>query len=85
MKIKIPITDQFLWDLYEFLKPVANVADILFIPRTPYQLQYRLFNERSKIFRKYKERMNDKKFSKLIYRLKKIIILKQKNFKVKNL
>lgn len=77
--MKIPITDQFLWDVYELLKPAINVADIIFTPRTAYQLNYRL-SERGKIFAMYKENMNTRDFSKLIY------YLKRKNYiKVKNL
>ena len=81
--MKITITDQFLWDLYKFLKPVVNVADVLFTPRTVYKLRYRVFDERSKIFRKYKEEMNNQNFSKLIYYLKKNNYIKAKNIEGK--
>ncbi len=81
--MKITITDQFLWDLYKFLKPTVNVADVLFTPSTVYNLRYRIFNERGKIFRKYKEQLNSQKFSKLIYYLKRNNYIKVKNLEGK--
>ncbi len=78
--MKTRISDQLLWDLYEFLKPTINVADVLFTPQTTYQLRNRIFTERGKMYSRYKERINKQNFSKLIY------YLKRKNYiTVKNL
>jgi len=69
--MKIPITDQFLLDLYDFLQPVKNAADFLFTPRTAYQLSYRIFNERSHLYRAYQNRLSRRRFGQFLYRLKK--------------
>ena len=75
------ITDTFLIDLYDFLQPAVNAADILFTPRTAYQLRYRIFSEKSKIFRKYKKGMDRRKFTKLISYLKKNNYIQVTNLK----
>ncbi len=81
--MKIPITDQFLIDLYDFLQPSKNTADILFTPRTVYRLRYEIFNERSAIFRKYQNELNRRKFTKLVSYLKKRNYIKIKNLQGK--
>jgi len=81
--MKIPITDQFLIDFYDFLQPSINIADILFTPRTIHLLRYEIFNERSAIFRKYQNELNRRKFTKLISYLKKRNYIKVKNLQGK--
>ena len=81
--MKTNVSDQLLWDLYEFLKPTINVADVLFTPRTAYQLKHQVFSEQSRIFSKYKKKMNSQNFSKLIYYLKKKNYIKVKNLEGK--
>lgn len=81
--MKIPITDQFLWDLYESFKATGNIADILFLPRTPYQFARRLSQEYNPIFKKHRNEKNKEQFSRLIYRLKKNNYIKVKNLQGK--
>ncbi len=78
--MKISITDQFLWDVYNnFLEPAKNIANIILIPRTPYRTVNQIFNEKNPVFEKYKNKLSSEKFSKLIYRLKKNNWIKAEN------
>jgi len=81
--MKIPITDKLLWDIYNFLGPIRNTADILLVPRTPYRFARRILNEQNPIFKKYKAGMSSQRFNKLIYRLKKNNWIKVKNLEGK--
>ena len=68
--MKIPITDKFLRDLYESLRPACNLADIFLVPRTSYKFIRRIWNEQNPVYKKYHKDMNNKIFNKLIYWLK---------------
>ena len=64
--IKISLTDQFLWDLYnKFFAGVLSNADIIFTPRTTYQLSRRILYD-NPVLQKYRENIGARKFSRLI-------------------
>ncbi len=81
--MKIPLTDKFLWDLYKFLEPVGNFADIILTPRTPYKFAYRILGKQNPVFERYRRQINNQKFNKLIYWLKKNNYIKVKNLEGK--
>ena len=66
--MKLPITDQFLWDLYSAFEKTAGVRDFVFAPR--YKRLEIFLGLENPVFRKYKNEMGARKFSKLIYYLK---------------
>jgi predicted transcriptional regulator len=77
--MKLPITDQFLYDLLEGTSDTAHFifkrrrtfGDVLPGPKNP-------------IFEKYRKMKNRQKFNKLIYYLKKNNLIKVKNLKDNN-
>ncbi len=79
--MKIPITDQFLWDVYNFLEKAGDIADVILVPRTEYQLVRRLTQRQNTVFEKYRKDKNKSRFHRLIYRLKKNNFIKVKNLK----
>src|SRR3989344_8900306 len=75
--MKLPITDQFLWDVYKITNKTGNV--LKFVTKQPTMTNY-LPGSENPIFKKYRDNKNKGNFSKLVY------YLKRKNYiKVKNL
>lgn len=78
--MKLPITDKFLWDVYN---AIDKARDILhFITKPPTMANY-LPGPRNPIFEKYKKQAGKKKFSQLIYHLKKSNYIRVENLKGK--
>jgi len=75
----LPITDKFLWDLYNLLEEIDVTLD-LFAPRTMKEACYPDFY---KLKRKYQRKEARKYFSQLIYYLKKKGYIKIKNLGAK--
>jgi len=73
--MKISITDEFLWDVYKLLEKAGDVADSAFKPIT---MRNYLPGEECPIFKKYKHDKNKRKFSNLMYYLKKNSYIKAK-------
>ncbi len=70
--MKIPITDQFLWEVYTFLEKAGEAADFIF--SSPYKKARILTGGQNPVFRKYEKEMGRRGFGKIIY------YLKQKNY-----
>lgn len=78
--MKLPITDQFLYDLYDFLEPVkevthiitrrAKLGEVLFVPGNP-------------VFEKYRKTRNKRDFYNLVYYLKRKNFIKSANLQGK--
>jgi len=75
----LPITDKFLWDLYNLLEEIDATFD-LFAPRTMKEACYPDFYL---LKRKYQRKEARKYFSQLIYYLKKKGCIKIKNLGAK--
>jgi len=67
--MKIPITDQLLWDMYSIFEKTGKMRDFIMAPRHR-KLDVWLDLE-NPIFRKYKNAKNRRRFSNAIYYLKK--------------
>jgi|SRR3989344_3386777 len=78
--MKIPITDQFLWDLYSMLDKTGDV--LKFITKKSTMHNY-LPGPKNPVFDKYRKNKNKYAFSKLIYRLKSRNYIRVKNLKGK--
>lgn len=78
--MKISITDEFLWDVYNFLEKTRDVADFVF--KAPTMRNY-LPGEENPIFKKYRNDRNKRKFSNLLYYLKINGYIKVKNLENK--
>lgn len=67
--MKLPITDQFLWDAYKIARISGKVVNFMFF--TTYIQKARIIRGgQNPIFEKYRKKMGEQKFSKLIYYLK---------------
>jgi len=77
--MRLPLTDQFLWDLYNFLEKLGDIHDIL-IPR-PWKEVWNL--EFHQFRYEYSKKQERKNFSQLIYYLKKKGLIKIKNLEQK--
>lgn len=81
-KAKLPITDQFLWDVvFSVLQSADNVVD--FLLSNKYRQVSILMGRENPIFRKYRNGRNQQYFSKLIYRLKQNNYIRVKSLKGK--
>jgi len=78
--MKLPITDQFLWDVYTIISKVGDILDLVANPRAAYSYSPCFSNP---IFKKYKHDKNNKKFARLIYYLKTNNYIKVENLKGK--
>ena len=74
MKVKLPFTEKFLWDLHKFINTTEGVLDF-FVPDKPYHFRgpKEMTWAEIKVFRnnwefEYKKRKKD--FSKLVYKLR---------------
>jgi len=79
MKLKLPITDQFLWDLYNFIQELDRTFD-LFAPRT---MKEAVFPELLRLKREHERKKAKRQFSQLIYYLKKKGYIRIKNLEQK--
>ena len=77
----IPITDQFLWDIYKLLDKTGDVVSFVFRRRrTLYDV---LPGPRNPIFEKYRKDKNKRQFDDIIYYLKRNGYIKIKNLEGK--
>ena len=77
--MKLPITDQFLWDIFNI---TSNIEDTLrFLVHPPRTFGDIGWHSDSPIYRKYRKTLNPQKFSRLIYRLKKNNFIKVEGLK----
>lgn len=79
--MKLPITDQLLWDIYGALNSIEDRGR-LFI-HTPRKFQDIILDVNDPIYQKYHKILNRKQFSKLVYWLKKNNYIKVKNLEGK--
>lgn len=77
--MKLPVTDKFLWDLYNFIENLDRMLD-LGIPRS---MNEGIDFESVKMKHEWQRMIERKKFSKLIYSLKKKGLIKIKNLENK--
>lgn len=77
--MRLPLTDKFLLDLYNFIEKIDKVFD-LFAPRTMKEVWY---PDSYKLRRKYERKITRKQFSRLIYYLKNQGYIKIKNLEQK--
>ncbi len=78
--MKLPITDQFLWDVYQSLDKSKDILGVIF---NPHPRIGDLWAEKNPVFEKYRKDKNKLKFRKLIYRLKVNNCIKVKNLEGK--
>jgi hypothetical protein len=77
--MKLPVTDQFLWDIYNFLETSGDVVSFIFRRRrTIYDV---LPGPENPIIGKYLKDRSRQKFSQMIYNLKRKNYIKVKNLK----
>ncbi len=79
--MKVPVTDQFLWDLYGLLEGVEDVAGFLLNPRAA--KWGRLWAEQNPVFEKYRKEKGHRRFNDMIYHLKKNNYIKVKKLEGK--
>lgn len=77
--MKLPITDKFLWDLYNILEKTDKTFS-LFAPRT---IKEAFFPNFYKLKQEYKRREAKRQFSQFVYYLKKKGYIKIKNLEQK--
>lgn len=78
--MKLSVTDKLLWDMYHFLDSAKDASRFLILPpRTMSDLSI----NRNPVFEKYQKEQGRKKFSKLIYYLKRKNYIKAKNLEGK--
>ncbi len=77
--MRLPITDKFLWDLYNFLEKLGDIQDI-FAPR-PWNEVW--CPELHKLRYEYEKKKDRKRFSQFIYSLKEKGYIKIKNLEQK--
>ncbi len=74
-----PLTDKFLWNLYNFIESIDKTFD-LFAPRTMKEVWC---PDMYKLKREYERKITRKQFSQLVYYLKKKNYIKIENLKKK--
>jgi len=77
--MKVRVTDQFLWDIYNFLEKTGDVSYFIFRQR---RTMSDVFPE-SPIFRKYQKILTKNQFNRFIYHLKRNNFIKVKNLEGK--
>ena len=77
--MKVPITDKFLWDIYNLLEKAGNAVDFIL---NPHAIKF-MPGIKNPIFDKYKKEKGSKEFSKFIYYLKINNYIKIKNLEGK--
>jgi len=78
--MKIPITDQFLFDIYKYLEKGNSTVDFLLMRPT---MRNYLPGYKNPIFKKYRDIKNRNKFNRLVYYLKTKGYIKVKNLENK--
>ncbi len=78
--MKLPITDQFLWDLYTIIDKTGDILEFMTKPPT---MANWVSGPQNPIFDKYRKNRNKYAFRKLIYRLKSNNYIKVKNLEGK--
>ena len=78
--MKLPVTDQFLWDVYSIISKTGDVFNLITKPPT---MANWLPGIKNPIFEKYRKDKDKKKFSKLIYYLKRKNYIRVENLKGK--
>ena len=73
--MKIPVTDQFLWELYSFLEKAGDVGHAVFRRRRTMRDIY----PENPVFAKYRHARSSKQFSWLVQYLKQNNYIKAKN------
>ncbi len=77
--MKLPITDQFLWDIFNAMSQTEDKLRFLIHPPRTWKDVF--WDTDSPIYRKYYKILNSQRFSQLIYHLKKNNFIKIKNIK----
>lgn len=76
--MKLPITDQFLWDLYNFTQASGEITHEIFRRyRTIHDINW----EENPLIKKYRNERNRAQFNQLVYRLKRNNYIKVKSLK----
>lgn len=78
--MKLPITDEFLWDIYRLLDKTGDISNFILRRR---RTIYDVLPDSNLIFKKYRKQNNKIKFHQLIYYLKKNNYIKVKNLQNK--
>lgn len=79
--MKLPITDQFLYDLYNLIEGAGDAAHFIFRPYPT--MRNALPGPKNPIFEKYRKMKNRRQFGKFIYYLKKNNLIKIRNLQGK--
>lgn len=79
--MKLPVTDQFLWDVYNAISRTGGVARVTF--PTNLSMQHMLYGE-NPVFKKYRKDKNSREFSRFIYYLKRKNYIKVKSIQGKS-
>mgnify|MGYP001584981984 CR=1 FL=1 len=77
--MKISVTDKFLWDVYHIINTTGDIIDFITKPATMANLP----GPKNPIFKKYQKELGSRKFSQLIWRLKRSNYIKAANLKEK--
>ena len=79
--MKIPITDQFLWDIF---MAASKTEDYLwFLLHPPRTMREVFYDTKSPLYRKYRRVLNPQEFSRLLYHLKRHNYIKAKGLENK--
>lgn len=76
--MRIPITDKFLWDMYELLEAAGDIAHFFSPKKT-----WRDIWPSDSIFRKYEKSVGKRDFGQLVYYLKRKDYIRVRNLKGK--
>ena len=80
--MKLPITDQFLWDMFRFLDETEDKFRFIFHPAR--NLGEICIDKDDPVYRKYRKILKSEQLRKLIYYLKRNNFIKTKNLKGKS-
>lgn len=81
--MRLPITDEFLWDLYNLLEKTDEIIDELFLSPSRRMRSLRYSVELDKLRKKYERKRARRNFRQFIYYLKKQGYIKIKNLEEK--
>ena len=79
--MKLPITDQFLWDIFNTTSDTEDALRFLIHPPRTWRDVF--WDTDSPIYQKYYKTLNPRQFSKLVYWLKKNNYIRSKNLESK--
>src|SRR5437870_3833768 len=77
--MKLPVTDEFLWDLYNLVEKAGDVADFLLNPNSVKFMS----SIKNPIFKKYRHDKNKRAFDNLVYYVKRKGLISVKNLEGK--